>query len=125
MAEGLPLPGYNAVAGLVGPEPFFVAYANSNNLAPQIFSIQWQDRLKLNPKPSEDWPPNINWIATFEVAEKTDKPLVYFLIHQTSAISALTRSTTPGLAGMSSSLMISSGVKPGYPDPPPPPHRRS
>jgi hypothetical protein len=123
IAEGHPLPGYNSLAGLVGSEPFFVAYTNSNNLTPQIFSIQWQDPLKLNPKPSEDWPPNINWIATFEVAEKIDKSLVYFLIHQTLATSGLTRSTAPSLAGTSSSLMISSGVKPGWPDPPPPRRR--
>lgn len=113
--DGTPLAGYDSLAALIGNGgPTFVAYSVALNITPQIFTVRWNP-LRINPKPSEDWPPNISSIATFEVAE--DQEQSFYLIAQEASSTVALTSTGP-------SLMITSGIKPGYPeDDQPPPGR--
>jgi len=117
---GTPLAGYDSLAALIGNGgPTFVAYSVELNITPQIFCVQW-DPLRIDPKPSEDWPPNISWIATFEVVEDNDSGQNYYLIAQESPATVSLTSTNASTATRSTlggSITISSGVKPGFPIP--------
>jgi hypothetical protein len=114
-----PLSGYNGLTPMpFNSGPTFLAYKqHSPDTAPMAYTLEWGLTPTFRHRLTYDkCPADVASIAAFALNHVGGKGVEYFLIYQ--------QTQTAVLALGSSTVTISSGVKPGWPDDNPPPPRR-